>query len=59
MDCTCCFFFFLKHFALGFRVLLPKDREGGGSKVAGKFPVTARQGSELVPMPMMGEASSD
>lgn len=48
----------MEHLALGFRLLLPKDREGGGrSKITGKFSVTLRRGCELVHMPMMGEAS--
>lgn len=37
-------FFFLEHLALGFRVFLPKDREHGGSLVAGQFPEVARCG---------------
>lgn len=48
----------MEHLALGFRLLLPKDREDGGrSKITGKFPMTLKRGCELVHMPMMGEAS--
>lgn len=48
----------MEHLALEFRLLLPKDREGGGrSKITGKFSMTLRRGCELVHMPMMGEAS--
>lgn len=38
------FFSVLEHLALGFRVFLPKDRERGGSLVAGQFPEVARHG---------------